>query len=130
MRQYVIRFSRVDQDIIDKLENTENKTDYIRQLIKKDLKNSWHFLYECLKEGVKPSEYQAKKLCDINPAYWDAVIDGCKDLGCINAYNGLQITLDGVEYLDSNKPMKKVRKAIGDTFEEVLKDAIDISRLC
>lgn len=40
MRQYVIRFSRVDQDIIDKLEATDNKTDYIRQLIKKDLKNS------------------------------------------------------------------------------------------
>ena len=38
LRQYVIRFSRVDQDIIDKLEATENKTDYIRQLIKKDLK--------------------------------------------------------------------------------------------
>ncbi len=40
LRQYVIRFSRVDQDIIDKLEATENKTDYIRQLIKKDLENS------------------------------------------------------------------------------------------
>ena len=40
LRQYVIRFSRVDQDIIDKLEATENKTDYIRQLIKKDIKNS------------------------------------------------------------------------------------------
>ena len=40
LRQYVVKFSRVDQDIIDKLEATENKTDYIRQLIKKDLKNS------------------------------------------------------------------------------------------
>ena len=40
LRQYVVKFSRVDQDIIDNLEATENKTDYIRQLIKKDLKNS------------------------------------------------------------------------------------------
>lgn len=40
MRQYVIRFSRVDQDVIDKLEATENKTDYIRQLIKKDIKKN------------------------------------------------------------------------------------------
>lgn len=37
VRQYTLRFTHVDQPIIDKLDNVENKTDYIRKLIKKDL---------------------------------------------------------------------------------------------
>ena len=37
LRQYIVRFSQVDQLIIDKLDSVPNKTDYIRQLIKKDL---------------------------------------------------------------------------------------------
>lgn len=37
LRQYIFRFSRVDQDVIDKLESVDNKTDYVRQLIKKDI---------------------------------------------------------------------------------------------
>lgn len=97
------------------------------------------YLYQCLKEGVTSNVQQAQKLCDVNPIYWNAVVDDCIDKGYIkvltkspyvSAYNELRITSDGVEYLDNSKPMNKVKQVIGEAFEVVLKSAVEISRLC
>lgn len=97
------------------------------------------YLYQCLKEGVEPNVYQAQKICGINPVYWNAVVDDCIDKGYIKVpikspfaetYTNLRITSDGVEYLDDAKPMNKVKHVIGETFEVVLKSAIEVTRLC
>lgn len=97
------------------------------------------YLYQCLKDGVKPNIKQAQKLCEINPLYWNAVIDNCIDRGLIkvpfkspfkDVYDDLQITLDGVEYLEDAKPMNRVNRIIGEAFEVVLKSAIEVSKLC
>jgi len=41
MKSYAFRFSyKEDQDIIDFLESIDNKTDYIRRLIRADIENS------------------------------------------------------------------------------------------
>lgn len=97
------------------------------------------YLYQCLKEGVKPNVQQAQKICNINPIYWNAVVDDCIDKGYIKVpikspftevYYELRITSDGVEYLDEAKPMNKVKQVIGEAFDVVLKSAVEISRLC
>lgn len=97
------------------------------------------YLYQCLKDGVEPNIKQAQKLCEINPLYWNAVIDNCIDRGLIKVpfkspfkdmYDDLQITLCGVEYLEDAKPMNRVKQIIGEAFEVVLKSAIEVSKLC
>ena len=97
------------------------------------------YLYQCLKDGVKPNIQQAQKLCDVNPLYWNAVIDDCIERKLIrvplkspfkDVYDDLQITLDGVEYLEEAKPMNRVKQVIGEAFEVVLKRAIEVSKLC
>lgn len=97
------------------------------------------YLYQCLKDGVNPNVNQAQKLCDINPVYWNAVIDDCIDRGFIKVpmqspflkeYRDLRITSLGVEYLEEAKPMNKIKHAIGEAFEIALRNAIEITILC
>ena len=97
------------------------------------------YLYQCLKEGIKPNVYQAQKVCDINAVYWNAVVQDCIEHKYIavpfkdpftETYTELRITSDGVEYLENAKPMNKVKQFIGKAFEIVLKNAIEITKLC
>ena len=97
------------------------------------------YLYQCLKEGVEPNVHEAQRICGINPVYWNAVVNDCIEKGYIRVpfkspftgtYERLEVTSDGVEYLEVNKMMNKVKNVIGEAFEVVLRSAIEISKLC
>ena len=97
------------------------------------------YLYQCIKDGVNPNANQAQKLCDINPVYWNAIVEDCVDRGFIKtpcqtassqSLRRWRITFSGVEYLEESSSMNKIKHAIGESFEIALRNAIEITKMC
>ena len=94
------------------------------------------YLYECIKAGAEPSEAVARELTGANPLYWRAIMDDMMGSGYISAtvfhdlngdaldYEDMRITLSGVEYLESNSAMAKVRRFLGAALTEAVSAAV------
>lgn len=80
------------------------------------------YLYACLKSGVKPQEDDiSPQTLKIEPSYWIYIIENLQNSGFINGvYVGkllggtptvkmqdIQITPDGISYLQGNSSMQK-----------------------
>lgn len=97
------------------------------------------YLYQCLKQGVKPDVAQAQKLTGINNIYWHSVVCDCIERGLIrttikdpfaSSYTNINITFKGVEFLEKNSNMAKVKRTLGEAFQTVLTTAIQAAKLC
>ena len=96
------------------------------------------YLYDCLKSGERPDmEYlnYDTKAFPIHEAYWhylltnlykDGYIEGialvaipCRENKGVKILSNLQITPKGIEYLQENSTMQKVKTALKD-FKEII----------
>lgn len=94
------------------------------------------YLYECIRGGVAPNVEKAREVAKVEEVYFDSVVGylvskGYAAGGCIRDMNGtvisissLSVTLDGVEFLEENSKMRKVREFLGKAFEKVLAAAV------
>lgn len=98
------------------------------------------YFYACLKEGVEGSPAKALELAGCNSTYFIAVLRDLIESGYMAGDAGmdyaqeimcddLRITLKGVDFLDSNSAMAKVRKSLGKAFETVLSGAVAATSL-
>ena len=86
-------------------------------------------LYECMKQGVKVNKEDISyERFGIPYSYWLDIIIQMQEKGFINGvrcrmtkgtgrivnYDEIGITFDGVEYLEENSVMKKVRETLKD----------------
>lgn len=84
-------------------------------------------LYECMKQGVKVNiEDIGYERFDIPYSYWLDIVIQMREKGLINGvkcrmtkgtgrivnYDNISITFDGVEYLEENVMMKKVKETL------------------
>lgn len=96
------------------------------------------YAYGCIKEGVEPSWEKAEEVAKCNAVYFRAVVASLSSSGYIaetrpyEDMNGdvlgwsdpLRVTLEGVEFLESNSAMGRVKRFLGKAWEGVLAAAI------
>lgn len=98
------------------------------------------YFYACLKEGIDGNVQKAQELTESNNVYFLAVLQDLLDSGYMSGSaamdyaceingNNLRVTLKGVEYLDTNSTMAKVKKTLGKAFELVLQAAVSATGL-
>lgn len=93
------------------------------------------FLYQSIKDGVRPTYEKAAEVAKVNPVYWDAVIGDLVDLGYVRANvirmadstrcGDIRITSAGVDFLETSPRMRRVGDLLGAAFEVALKVAIE-----
>lgn len=96
------------------------------------------YLYQSIKDGVKPSAAKAQEIAKVNPVYWNAVISDLTDRGLVKAnivrmldstsYGDVRITSAGVDYLSESPKMRKVKEFLGAAFDVALHIAIEASK--
>lgn len=95
------------------------------------------YLYECMKQGKKPSFDLMKaesQLLHIPQPYWYDVLEEMIDAGYIKGIRrysniiesgwedeGIRITLKGVEFLEEDSAMKRAKDFLGDAFQQAVK---------
>ena len=103
------------------------------------------YFYECLKEGIEPSIWQARELVKVNEAYWSNVVIMAYQGGYIEgiyiphhrdardqkwyASPDLKITERGIAYLQENSLMHEAGKLLGRAFWCTLENAIALTKL-
>ena len=93
------------------------------------------FLYQCIKDGVKPTYEKAEEITEVNRVYWETVLSDLVDRGFVKAnvikpsdstrYGDVRITSDGVDYLEENPKMRKAKEFLGSAFDVALHVAIE-----
>ena len=95
------------------------------------------YLYQCLKDGVKPNIDKAKEVVGINKVYWNAVICDCIENGYIRTpikfinledCRDISVTSKGIEYLEENSHLQKAKNFLGVAFEATLKVAVQATK--
>ena len=96
------------------------------------------YLYQSIRDGVKPSAAKAQQVAKVHPVYWDAVISDLSDRGLVKAnavrmfdstsYGDVRITSAGVDYLGESPKMRKAKEFLGAAFGTVLHIAVEASR--
>ncbi|MGN1383636.1 MAG: YjcQ family protein [Eubacterium sp.] len=102
------------------------------------------YLYECMKRGKKPNPENISWECEmfsIPEEYWEKIMvelveNGyVKDIYIINSigvHDGIKfgpdpsVTMEGVQFLEENSMMAKVKNAIGASFQTVLSRLINL----
>lgn len=99
------------------------------------------YLYEAMKEGKRPSYEDICcncKMYNIPLNYWNSIIKEMTKEGLVEGFivkstkdgdlifmtDNARITMKGVEFLEENKTMKKVKDFLGCAFEVVLETII------
>lgn len=97
------------------------------------------YAYECVREGVEPSWEKAEELAKCNPLYFRTVVQSLVDSGyladtkpftdmsgeCLGWSEPLRVTLEGVDFIENNSAMGKVKRFLGKAWEGVLSIAIN-----
>lgn len=103
------------------------------------------YLYRCNKEGIKPNFVDMCyncKLYSIQKEYWAQIMLELIELGYIKGFivistkdgvniqpkDTARITLSGVDYLEENSAMKKVKEFLGEAFEILLESIISLAK--
>lgn len=94
------------------------------------------YLYACIRSDVAPDIDKAREVAKVGDAYFASVAAYLVAKGyamgeCVRDMNGtavsvesLAVTLEGVEYLEENSRMRKVRAFLGKAFEKALSAAV------
>lgn len=101
-----------------------------------------NYLYECLKKGIHVDLAEFIRDCNlenVSNQYWQSVIEellkhgyikgiiirGTKTQKVISLKDDFGITLEGVEYLQENSMMGKVKEFLGNSYEIALDATIN-----
>lgn len=101
-----------------------------------------NYLYECLKNGIRVDLAEFIRDCNlenVSKQYWQSVIEeldqhgyikgviirGTKTQKVVSFKDNFGITLEGVEYLQENSMMSKVKDFLGNSYEIALEATIN-----
>ena len=101
-----------------------------------------NYLYECLKKGIHVDLAEFIRDCNlenVSNQYWQSVIEellkhgyikgiiirGTKTQKVISLKDDFGVTLEGVEYLQENSMMSKVKDFLGSSYEIALEATIN-----
>ena len=119
-------------------DKTQNYSKVTKLLVKPIL----NYLYECLKKGIHVDLAEFIRDCNlenVSEQYWQSVIEELDQHGYIKGViikstktqkivllkDNFGITLEGVEYLQENSMMSKVKDFLGSSYEIALEATIN-----